>query len=178
MWSKILFSYFNNKFFIGNNLWYLEFDKNQKEIWTLIKNISDKKIFITTGPGGFVSNRSQLSFCLGFTFNTLIKINYYNILLDIYPNIYISKKNILYFFQESNRFFYCIFKNDLSTRKFFLLSLEKFLEINSNNFTVGNSSFASYEIKLDFFFLYNSIINCKKKNLNEFLIDYCDEFKF
>lgn len=191
--SPFLISVIDNRFFIGKKNWFISFQKEVQEMFDLIKyHNNSNEIWIISGPGSFTGTRSIVSFVKGFTFDTKIIIKSFNILVDVIPfffkqnyfnkNIDFNKKNVLYFFQESDRFFYCIYHENLSKRKFFLLDKKNIYLLKEKNdlILIGNSDLADYEIPFCFKICYKTISSFIKEYKNDKFIlselEYCDKF--
>lgn len=185
--SQILIGSFNNRFVIGGKDWHLNFDKNNKEIFNIMKQFNPKEVWIMTGPGSFIGTRSVTAFSLGFTFNTNIIVRGFNMLIDLLPFMSrnhenIQKHKMLYFIQELHRFYYCIYEEDLNNRNFFLLSEEelKNLKYNHDLYIIGNDQLADLSIVLNFNNCFEIIDNLLKTNLNQEYIfkslEYCGKF--
>jgi tRNA A37 threonylcarbamoyladenosine modification protein TsaB len=186
MQQKILMASLNNKFIIGGKSWCLYFDRYNQELFYILKQYKIDELWIITGPGSFIGTRSIAAFALGFTFATPISLKGFNILMDILPVLSIFSINkitqrVLYFFQELERFFYCIYKDDLNKRIFFLLSLEEFknLKYNQDIFTVGNHSLGDAHLHLNFknsYEVIEKLLADKNKTFNFNGLEYCGKF--
>lgn len=185
MSNNILMGAFNNEFLMGDGNWEIHFNKQSQEVFALLKNHIHEEIWILTGPGSFIGTRSVLSFVNGFTFNTTTQIKGFNILMDIIPHMIPlihmpTNKNILYFFQEVERFYYCIYDEDLKKRNYFLISKEELILLKHEKelFIIGNDAMANLQIDLNFKNLYSTISNLVKhgKNYNFEALEYCGKF--
>jgi hypothetical protein len=185
--TQILITANDNRFIIGNKNLYISFTKESQEIFSIIKQYNTSELFIITAPGSFVGIRNIVSFCLGFSFQTTISLKSFNILVDILPYIYICQQKdtvclpILYFWQELNRFFYCIYADNLNTRVFFLLSYMELINIKEKNnyFFVGNHVLADYYIQINFFdcFHYIKLLLANHQRSYTFsTLEYCDSY--
>ena len=182
---NLLIGALNNYFFLINEDIDINFNKTSTNVFNLIKHYYLEELWVLTGPGSFVGTRSAVSFALGYTFNSKIQLKGFNVLLDLIPLIYndflmlekTSSKEILFFFNELNRFFYCIYEKDLINRKFFLLSYEELEKYKDIYYLVGNHSISHIHLPINKSILYN-LIKKYINNLSETSIqlEYCGKF--
>ena len=181
MGKNILLGAIKGGFFLSNEEINIEFNKTSQEIFTMIKNFQLEELWVITGPGSFVGTRSVVAFLLGYTFATNILLKGFNILLDIIPLMSVNEatnKEKIYFFNELNRFFYCIHEKDLPKREFFLLSLEEFEAYTDKYYLIGNHEKAHEIIHVEPFILYEFIKNNKDKitSFEKITLEYCGKF--
>lgn len=140
--SRGLLGTWNNRFYIGNRDWSIEFDKYNQELFNLLKMINGD-IFFTTGPGSFIGTRSIVSFLMGYNLYNTHNIYGFNLLLDLLPFLWnlqskpMSDKEVVYIYEDINRFFYISRQKDIQNRTFTLLSLVEVEKlINNNNYHI------------------------------------------
>ncbi|OED45457.1 hypothetical protein AB836_00985 [Rickettsiales bacterium (ex Bugula neritina AB1)] len=167
----IFISFIKSNYYIGGKDWYISFHYSIDMLETIkdfIENVTE--IWVTTGPGSFISNRSILAFLKGIVIiKKSIKLYNYNILNLIYEN----KNNHLYFFVELDRFVYYKEEN-----KIYLTYLDKFIQHlkKINKISIGNHIIAQKFIDINFFFLFSLIENKKSYLKSSTNIEYCDKF--
>lgn len=177
---NILLGTIKGEFFLSNSNLNIKFNKFSQEIFTMVKNFTLNELWVITGPGSFVATRTIVSFALGYTFSTNIILKGFNILLDIIPLMSNTQQENekLYFFNELNRFFYCVYEKNLKTRDFFLLSFEELENYKSKYYLVGNHEIANEFIHIESYELYKFILNNLKKihYFNKITLEYCGKF--
>lgn len=181
MTNSLLIGALKGDFFLSNDKLNIQFNKDNQEIFQMVKNFNLKELWVITGPGSFVGTRSVVAFCLGYTFSSNIILKGFNILLDLIPLMYsdqIITKEKLYIFNELNRFFYCIYEKDLKKRDFFLLSFGELEAYKEKYYMIGNHEICHKIITIEPYELYKFISN----NINKILInekitlEYCGKF--
>lgn len=167
----IFISSLNNYYYIGGENWFISFDYSL-DLFCIIQDFLSniEEIWITTGPGSFISNRSILSFVKGIiAIKKHIKLYAFDILANL---LYINDNNI-YFYVELDRFVYYI-ENDMTHFTYLQEFLEYKQKICKN--LIGNHIIAHEQLNINFFFLFNKIKLRKLTEKSSMNIKYCDKF--